>query len=212
MITAPLIGLGDVQRAALLQIFDNFNEIADEVNRAYAQDDETTANRLGRSYVPVTIEPILNENFFEGHHPSLIEAPIERYPCCSSWASRATPAAGSILNDHSTVYSDLLYVEVIAKAIEGETMVNLRIQRMAEAANICLMKDPTLGGRVSGLVSDPTIMLSDVQIRKERIRYGNAWYWQAARLEYAVRKDAAQPPTSTGQLFSGGLPYDIDQA
>jgi hypothetical protein len=212
MITAPLIGMGDVQRAALLQIFDSLNSVALEVNQAYAADDEFTATRLSREYVPVTIEPVTNENFYEGHHPSLIEAAIDRYPCCSAWAMRATPAAGSAASDHTTIYNDLLYVEVIAKAIEGETMVNLRIQRMAEAVNICLMKDPTLGGRVSGLLSDPTIILSDVQIRREKVRYGDSWYWQAARLEYAVRKDASQPPSSPGQLFSGGLPYDIDQA
>lgn len=212
MITTPLIGLGDVQRAALILLYRKLNSIAEEVNDIYRADDEATAALFGRPYTPVTIEPIRSENFFEGHHPSLLRAGIDRFPSCSAWSVRATPAANSMVSDHAAVYSDLLYVDLMVKAIENETLANLRAQRMAEAANVCLMQDPTLGGRVTGFLSDPTIKIGDIQIKRENTTYGDVWYWQPVRLEYLVRKDAQNPSVSPGRLFFKGIPYDIDQA
>lgn len=207
------IGLEEIQRQAFLVIFENANNAIAQIESEMAVSDQEFANRTGRPYVPVEIERISNENFHEGHRPSLIKASIERYPNVSVWALRATPSAESGDFDQISVFNTLLYVEIMVKAEgdQGEEVVNHRVQRTMEAVNAVLMANQTLNGAVSGFSADPTVNLTDVFTRKERTSYGPEWLWQGARLEYAVRKEAGIPAASTGSFFRS-VDYDIDQA
>jgi hypothetical protein len=117
--------------------------------------------------------------------------------------------------DQIDVYRDNLFVEIMVKATqdEGEEIVNRRVQRTAEAVNICILRNETLNGIVAGFDTAPTLRLSDVFTRKERTAYGPEWFWQGARLEYAVRKEATHPSLSPGSIF-GNVPsghLGIDQ-
>lgn len=213
-------GLGQVQRAALRQIFSNLNDVIDEINSIMVPEDTEFEEFLGRENPSGTsVEHIESANFHEGHRPSLIKAPISEYPNCCVWCVRAIPTAESALMDHGASYNDLLYVEIMVKASPGEDEedVNRRIERTAEAAHICLMRDPSLGGKVTGFSSEPTLNLSDVFVRRERTSTGPQWYWQGARIEYAARKDAVQPSSTPGSIFRAAnspsqfFGADIDQ-
>lgn len=195
------IGLEAVQRAALTQLVVGLNDAIAQAEADWADSDMEMATLLQRAYVPTVIERVDLTNFYEGHRPSLISAPIDNYPNCAAWSLRAAPTPESAELDHSSVYNDLLYVEVMVKAIEDEETVNRRVQRTAEAVNFCITQDETLGGVVSGFVTEPLLTLTDVFTRKERTSYGPEWFWQGARLEYAVRKDAVIPSSSPGSIF-----------
>ena len=201
---APTFGLGDIQRAALRQIFQGVNVMIDLINMEKAVEDVEFETFLEREEPAATVvEHIAAENFHEGHRPSLIAAPITKYPNCCVWTVRAVPNSESAGSDHTSIFSNLLYIEVMVKATpdEDEETVNRRIERTAEAVHICLMRDQSLGGRVSGFVSEPTINLSDVFTRKEKTAYGPHWFWQGARLEYTIRKDSVLPGAQSGPIF-----------
>ena len=210
IIAEPILGLEQVQRAMLFQLMDNVNPALAEVAAWMADSDQVLATRQGADYTPTVIEPIAPQNFVEGHRPSLIDAPVESYPNCAVWAVRAEPTAESAAFDQISVHTDMIYVEVMVKSIASEEEVNRRIQRTVEAVNIAVMQDRTLGGAVQPIESDPVAELSDVFTRKERTAYGAVWFWQGARLEYAVRKEAVYPSSDSGSFFRTPQ-YEIDQ-
>jgi hypothetical protein len=212
LVTAPIIGLEQVQRELFYAFFEGINPAIVEVADFMATSDETFAVRTGRPYAATVVEPIEPDNIYEGHRPSLIKAPVDRYPNCSVWTVRAVPAPGSASLDQVSVYRDLAFVEVMVKSADSEEEVNRRLLRTVEAANIVVMQDPTLGGTVHGIDDDVTVNVSDVFTRTERTAYGPEWYWQGARLEYTVRKEAVLPSSSTGSIFRTSIPYDVDQS
>ena len=161
----------------------------------------------GQDYVPTVLEPVEPVNFYEGHRPSLINATIEKYPNCSVMANQATPAALDLI-DQADAYRCNLFVELMVKTIDNEETVNRRVQRMAEAVNITMMSDQSLGGVVTAFDGPPVVVVGDVFVRKEKTSYGAEWLWQGARLEYVVRKEASRP-SSNGAVLPA---FDIDQA
>lgn len=209
------LSLEEIQRAAFYLLLDNLNAALAEVEQRWEPSDQEFAERTDRVYAPTTLEPIEVHNFHEGHRPSLIKAPVDRYPNVAVMCFLAVPSPGSDQWDHMNVYRDTLWIEVMAKAgpepvgdVEGETICNRRAHRLAEAANLCILRDESLGGIVSGHDTAPTIRMGDLFTRKERTSYGPHWYWQGARLEYAVRKEAAASSPSSGSFFRP----PIDQA
>lgn len=210
IVAEPVLGLEQIQRATLVVLMDGLNNALDQVNTWMASSDSAMATRFGVPYAPTTIEHIEIANFYEGHRPSLIKAPIDKYPNCSTWAVRATPTADSASNDQLGIFRDLIYVEVMVKSADNEEEVNRRMQRTVEAVNICVMNNQSLNGVVHGLDTDPTVNISDVFTRKERTSYGPEWFWQGARLEYAVRKEAVYPSSSPGSFFRTS-DFSIDQ-
>lgn len=213
LVASAVFGLEQIQRQAFYVLFENLNSTIDEIATAMDQSDQEFAVRTGRPYEQIIIENIDNQNFYEGHRPSLIKAPVERYPNVSIWGVRAVPTPESALLDQISSYSDLLYVEIMANSPKDEGEANKRLLRTVEAANVCIMRDTTLQGAVFGLNTDPSLNVSDVFTRRERTSYGPEWYWQGARIEYAVRKEAAMPSTSPGSIFRAAPPagLDIDQ-
>jgi hypothetical protein len=195
------IGLELIQRAALVHIFSNLNAAIRERAEYAHESDEALAEFLGQPYEKTEVEEIANENFYEGHRPSLIKAPIENYPNVSVWCVRATPHPESVLSDHTNIWNVLLFVEIMCKSERDEGEVNRRIIRTTEALNAVMQNDPSLGGTVTGFETDVTPSLSDVFVRKRDTSYGDPWFWQGARLEYVVRKDAVLPQSASGSNF-----------
>jgi small nuclear ribonucleoprotein (snRNP)-like protein len=184
------IGLEETQRAALVRLFRHLNSAIVERQALKETEDVALADFLGRAYVPVELEQIDPENFYEGHRPSLIRAPINKYPNVAVWAVRATPHPESARSDHTDIFNVLLFVEIMCKSIDDEETVNKRTVRTVEAVNAVMTDDKTLGGVVTGFDDDVSPSMSDVFTRKEKTTYGDLWFWQGARLEYVVRKDA----------------------
>lgn len=210
---STLIGLEDIQRAAFLQLFDQLNDSQAEIEALRDQQDQDFAARTQRAYVPTLLETISPDNFHEGHIPSLIEAPIDQYPNCTVIANQAVPAANSDQLDQLESYRDTIFVDVMVKS-SAEEEVNRRSTRAMEAANMALMRDPTLDGIISGFETAASVFLSDVFKRKEKTSYGAVWYWQGARLQYAIRKNANRPTPSLNHLsgLSSFEGLEIDQA
>ena len=206
IISLPVIGIEPIQRAAFRQLFAGLNSALAQMALFMDLSDHEIATLQGQTYEPTVLEPVEPANFYEGHRPSLINAPIDKYPNCSVMANQATPAPADFI-DQADAYRCNLFVEVMAKTIDSEEVVNRRVQRMAEAVNITMMVDQSLGGVVTSFDSPPVVVVGDVFVRKEKTSYGAEWLWQGARLEYAVRKEAARP-SSNGVVLPA---FDIDQ-
>lgn len=207
IINLPIIGIEPIQRAAFKQLYDGLNGAISQMALFMDQSDAEIATLRGAVYEPTVLEPVDPANFYEGHRPSLINAAIDKYPNCSVMANQATPATLDLI-DQADAYRCNLFVEVMAKTTDSEEVVNRRAQRMAEAVNITMMADQSLGGVVTAFDGPPVVVVGDVFTRKEKTSYGAEWLWQGARLEYAVRKEAARP-SSNGAVLPA---FDIDQA
>lgn len=203
------VGLEQIQRAAFMQLFAKLNACLGTVQAAWETSDERFAQVTGREYVPTLLESVEPENFHDGSRPSLIGAPIEKYPNVSVMCYRGTPAPGTDQWDHQDIYRTNLVIETMVKAgpEEGEEVCNRRAHRMVEAAHFALVSDKTLGGVISGFDGTPTTSVSELFTRKERSHVGPHWFWQGGRLEFAVRKEAVS-------VSNHGLPIraDYDQA
>lgn len=226
LVDTPNAALEEIQRAALLVLADTLNDAIGLVEAAWADSDQSFAERMGRAYTPVVLERVQPENFHEGYRPSLINAPVEQYPNVAAMAYRATPGPGTELYDHQEKYRVALVIEMMVKAMSddgGEEVCNHRAQRMVQALHTCLMANQTLGGIVSGFDGTPTVSVTELFTRKDRggdpssagtrTSYGPHWFWQGGRLEYAVRKEASLP-TTHGTNFRSAPTYEglsVDQ-
>jgi len=208
--SSSIIGLEQIQREAFFVLFDGLNDAITEIAAEMEASDLEFAAKTGRDYVATTIEAVANDQFYEGHRPSLISAPIESYPNCSVWAASAKESAESEYMDHTDIFINELFVEIIVKAspTEDEDVVNKRCIRTTEAAHFCLVSNQSLNGVVTAFTAMPNVNLSEVFKRKESTGYGEDWFWQAARLDYVILKEANKPSNS-----SINLDYpSIDQA
>lgn len=206
LIQQPILGLEQIQREGFLLFFDNLNESIAQINEFMAPQDEALAIHIGRDYERTDVEDVAPENFHEGHRPSLINAAITQYPNLSVWSVRATPTPDSASLDQQTAHRILLFVEIMVKSEKNEEEVNRRILRTVEAVNLCVMSNQTFNGTVYGMDTDPSVEISEVFTRKERSSYGPEWFWQGARLEYAVRKEAVHPSSTSGSIFRTATP------
>jgi len=211
IIQNTLVGLEEVQYAAWRQLFDGLNTAIDDVAAYFTPNDLEVWELQGNDpleFIPVVVENVDPQNFYRGHVQSLVRnAPIDRFPNCCVFTTQATPATNSQSLDQLEAYRDTLIVEIMTKSEKDEQEVNRRALRTAEAVNITLQRDTTLGGIIHGFDSAPSVIVGDVFIRKETTAYGPEWFWQGVRLEYAVRKEA-ELPSSEGSVFRT---IDIDQ-
>ena len=194
-------GLEQAQRAAFLVLFDHLNDAIGFVESNWAASDQEFNIHVGLPPQGLVLERIEDQNFYEGHRPSLIQAPIEKYPNLCVWGVRSLPGDESPDSDHTDIWNNLIYVEIMCKSVVDEGEVNKRTSRTAEAVHLVMINNPTLGGVMSGLDSEVNVSMSDVFIRRENTSYGSVWFWQGARLEYVVRKDAVLPSSRPGPDF-----------
>lgn len=195
MVNSPTLGMERIAREAMIVLLETLNDEIPNQDALWAPLDQDLATLRGIAYVPIVLEPVADDNFYVGHRPSLIDAPVDKYPNVSVMADRAGQAPFDEV-DQMDAYSIRMWVEVMVKSARDEEEVNARIQRMADAVNICMMSNPTLRGVVNGFDGPPDVQFTEVFPRKERTSYGPEWMWQGARVEYAVIKEAAMPSGS----------------
>lgn len=214
LVHSPTIGLERVAREALIILIDTLNTELSFQDSEWADLDADLAERRGLDYTPIVCEPVELQNFYLGHQPSLLTAPVEKYPNVSVMADRAGSAPTDL--DHEEAYQLRLYIEIMAKSVTSEEEVNARVQRMADAVNVCMVSNDKLRGTVNGFEEAPTISVTEVFVRKERAEYGDKFMWQGARLEYVVRKEAQIPQGAFSRPASNSPSLlamaDIDQA
>lgn len=210
MVDKPTFGTERLARETLIILIETLNDEITHQNEIWAPLDEELATIREQTYEPIELESIEPPNFHLGHKPSLIEAPVEGYPNVSVMSDRAVPS-GVDDYDHQSIYDDRLVVEFMVKSLRAENEVNSRVQRLADAINICVMSNRTIRGVVNEFSVTPTLFLSDVFIRSEKTSYGNTWFWQGGRIEYTVQKEAAMPSGSDSRPAALAAP-SIDQS
>lgn len=206
--TSPNIGLGQLKREAFLVLLQTLTEAIEQQNEYWIPFDEELATLRGIDYEALDVELVLPENFYLGHNPSLIEAPVEKYPNVAVDADRAGSALTDDL-DQAQMYGVNLYIEFMVKSEKSEEEVSARADRMLDAINVCMMSNRTLRGATHELGDTPTVQLSDVFVRKGKTSYGERWFWRGGRMEYEITKVSQFP---SGSFVTAADMASIDQS
>lgn len=191
------IGLERISRELLIILASALNAALDVEDAKWQTLDSQLATTLGIDYVPCLSDKLVNHNFYFGHRPSLVEAPIANYPNVSVYANQASPSNDQ--GDHSEGY--LINVGVEAMCIEGpyqqiitgfnrtgEDLVNKKIQRMMESIHAVVLANKTFNGLIPSIDSPPRVQFSEPMLRRENTSYGADYYWQMVRVEYFIKK------------------------
>lgn len=194
------LGLERFAREVLILMIDNLETELGVQDAKWVTLDQELAVKLQMDYVPCNSDPVLPRNFVMGHKPSLIEAPIEKYPnlAVMSYESFPSPDQG----DQYFGVTNTLFIEsmVIDGPYDqgspgvfdeyGEDLVNKKVQRMNEAIHAIICANRTLGGYAFEITNPPRSRISDC-FRRRDINSGADYYWQMTRLEYNINKIAA---------------------
>lgn len=175
----------DIQRQTIKVLYDGLNTEIAARSTAWTTKDTDFYASIGRSAPNFTVEDIEAENFYPGVVPSLIKAPIDKYPNVSAYAWIANPTNSG--DDSAEEYRIVVSIEVMVKSIESELEVNSRIQKTLEAIHAVMVKNPSINHTVN-TISPPTKMMGDVFVRREAHSQGDRWFWQGGKLEYATEK------------------------
>jgi hypothetical protein len=206
--TSPNIGLGQLAREGFIVLLQAVNEAIEQQNEYWKPYDEELSSLRSIDYEALEVEAVLPENFYLGHNPSLIEAPIDKYPNVAVDADRAGSALSDDL-DQAQMFGVSLYIEFMVKSEKSEEEVSARAARMLDAINVCMMSNRTLRGATHELGDTPTAQLSDVFVRAGDTSYGERWFWRGGRLEYDVTKVSQFP---SGSSLNAADLASIDQA
>jgi hypothetical protein len=223
LVSTPLVGLEDLQRAAFYVFFEGMNNSLDEIQARWEDRDARFNTVTGQNIPPTILEHIETKNFYEGHKPSLIRGNPDLYPNVAVFGTQATPAPESDRFDQLDSWLDSLLVEVMVRGNDEET-TNRRIQRTVEAAILCLRRNPTLGGAVFGMQTAPTVIISDLfavnspsqggAYPGERNSTGSTsgarYLWQGAQIQFRVQKDSVSPSSGPG-TFADASQIDYSQ-
>lgn len=183
------IGLELIQRKIAILLFENVNDEILAQEELWAARDKEWNKITGQDKRKVTLETIENENFHSGHRPSLIEKlPRENYPNISVMTYSGKPTGNKI--DQATNYNVVTDIEVMCKSDLSESEVDKRIHRTTEAIHQVFVKNENLDGLSFGWEDDPIIQITDIFSRREEKGHGKDWYWQAARIRYALNRHA----------------------
>ncbi len=191
LLTSASVGLESLAIAASTLILENLDDELDAQQIAWEQVDKDFAAARGVAYERVKLEKILPENIHKGHKPSLIEAPVERYPNVSCMAYQGGTSSDHL--DQLDNYEILLFVEIMCKAMEEEAsdpeeLLNSRTTRTLDAIVNIFAKNPTLGGLVKPVAEEPDASIMNLFKRSEHTSSGAPFLWQGARLDYAFEK------------------------
>lgn len=223
LLETSLVGLEDIQRAAFLVFWEGINNALIEIAAYWEPRDQALDAIRGTAIAPTPLEEIENENFHEGHKPSLVKGSPESYPNIAVFGMQADPSAEDSRYDQIDSWIAQILVEVMVKGTD-EITTNRRIQRNVEAAVLCIRRNPNLGGAVYGLNTRPSIVISDLfavrspsqggayknQADAEGNRTGARYLWQGAQIRFRVQKDSA-PPASGPESFDGASQVDYSQ-
>lgn len=208
LIESPTIGMEQTARQALIILIELLEGELIHQEEVWEPLDRELAEKRGLEFEPVELEVVELKNFYPGHVPSLLNAPIDRYPNIAVDADRAGSGVNNTL-DQASIYGISLFVEFMVKSEKSEEEVSARAQRTLDAINICLMGNRTLRGTIQELDDTPTVQLSDVFTRMEKSSSRKKWFWRGGRLEYVPQKVAAMP---SGEFLRTASASTIDQA
>src|SRR6266566_8991289 len=113
------IALEEISRGAMTVLFDNLNTQITAQNTAWSARDTAFFAHLNRTNLNIQAESVAPGNFYYGHVPSLIDAPIEKYPNISCMAFNVIPVAGE--DDWMEEYAIRMAIEVIVKSDAATT-------------------------------------------------------------------------------------------
>lgn len=180
------LSTGKIERAALKVLYDGLNDKIEAMEATWANADADFYESIGRQDPVFTIEKIEADNFYAGHVPSLIEAPIDRYPNCSTICYFGRPQQSP--DDLGEIYHLVLRVEIMARSEREEEEVNARLERMLEAVHAVILADSDIGGTAMRIQGAPAQEKGDVFVRRQEAGMGPRWFWQGGALEYIVHK------------------------
>lgn len=183
------IELEQIGRQAITVLYASINGEIDSQASFWTTRDAAFWPSIGQTDPSVQVEHIPTENFYVGHVPSLINAPVAKYPNCAAYGLSATPTPST--DDEGEIYDIKLAVEVMCKSHKDEQEVNSRCQRTVEAAHSVLAADAPrrFGGYATApAYQTPTVTIGDVFIRREERSRGDRWFWQGGRLEYRLER------------------------
>lgn len=190
--------LETVARQALVVLYDGLNTMISNMNTTWAAEDDALMAALGRPPSSFTVETIAAGNFYPGTIPSLINAPIDKYPNVSATCYKAEPKVSS--DDMGENYTHTLAIEIMCKSgffetgtddltggILVEQEVNSRINKTLDAAHLTILENRTLSNTIPALPA-PRVSVGDLFIRRLEKGQGPRWYWQGGALEYNLDK------------------------
>lgn len=175
----------EIQRQTIKILYDDLNTEITNRSAGWTTKDTTYYASIGRPAPGFTVEQVDTENFYPGVVPSLIKAPIEKYPNVSAYAWQAVPTNSR--DDTAEEYRITLAIEVMVKSITSELEVNSRIQKTLEAIHAIMVKNLSINHTVN-TSNAPIKTMGDVFIRRESNGRGPEWFWQGGKLEYVVEK------------------------
>lgn len=190
-LTETGFGLEIIEREAIKILYEELNDELIAVQDEWEDRDIEINQLTGEDPITVELELIEESNFYYGHRPSLLEAPVDNYPniCAISDSSDASETELDQFNN----YEVSLAIEIMCKSLYNESEVNRRTSRTAEAVNRVLMRNNTLNGECEGFDFDPSLVLTNVFIRSDHPQGDKDWYWMGARIDYLITRHAQLP-------------------
>ena len=190
-LTESGFGVELIEREAIKILYEELNDELVLVQDEWEERDIEINQLTGEDPITVELELIEEENFYYGHRPSLVEAPVDRYPNVCSIAESSEPSEYEM--DQFNNYQVGLGIEIMCKSLYNESEVNRRTVRTAEAVNRVLMRNNTLNGQCEGFDFDPSLILTNVFVRSDHPQGDKEWYWRAARIDYTITRHAQLP-------------------
>lgn len=177
----------DIQREALLILYDHLNDKMDDLEEQWAYKDEDLYSRMDKVAPDWSVERIPSDNFLPGTLAPLMKRPITEYPNVATIAYIARPTPDN--NDNGNMYYITLAIECMVKSEKSEQEVNSRIKKTLEAVHLTFFDNwdnRTLNHLVHELPA-PQETTGDV-FKVEDRSTGQSWFWQGGSLEYLVSK------------------------
>ena len=194
------IALEQMSRATVEILYDNLNTQIDNQNSIWIARDNEFFTHVNRTNLNIAAEHVDPSNLFYGHIPSLIDAPIERYPNVSVMTFNVIPVAGE--DDSMEEYALRMAIEIMVKSdaaatdkyseIDDDTalIVNSRLLRTVSAVRECLAdrSNRNLNNTVPKFGNTPIMNIGDVWAAKVDRGHQARFFWQGARLEYRINQ------------------------
>lgn len=186
-------GLEIIEQAAIKTIHNEINDELATIESVWESRDLELAQQIGLDPVTIELERFEDDNFYTGHVPTLIDAPVDKYPNIAVICSTSNPADTDMDYDQFNNYTNSLGIEIMCKSLYNESEVNRRINRTLEAVHNVMMRNTTLNGVIEGFDSDPSAVVTNVFTRKDKTQDEPDWYWRAARIDYEITRQALIP-------------------
>lgn len=186
--TTGATGMEDVARSVLAHLRANLPAAIIAQTSLWGAKDVSFASDMGVEYEPIILEGIEDGNWHYGHIPSLINAPVHKYPNLAVLVGEMQ-SIPDLSIDQADEHQYPIGIEVMCKDLGSQERVNSRVWRTCDAIHSLFLNDKTLGGLFLE-ANFESADVSDVFIRKESVTHGTEWYWQGARLEYMTMMPA----------------------